>query len=75
MSIAYKQENRSIISIHNVKHTFSWEGWLEWIRKCDFYAIVCDVWLFRFCFKNESAMISNFWKQIVVSTGNVVDTI
>ena len=43
--------------------------------KSDFYAIVCNVWIFRFCFENESTVISNFWKQIVLSTANVVDKI
>ena len=40
-----------------------------------FFAIVCNVWLFRFCFESESTVISNFWKQIVVRTANVVNKI
>ena len=31
--------------------------------------------MFRFYFENESTVISNFWKQIVLSTANVVDKI
>ena len=34
---------------------------------CDFYAVV-HVLLFCYCFENGSTVISNFWKQIVVST-------
>ena len=51
------------------------------MKKCDFYvivcvtffAIVCNVLLFRFCFESESTVISNFWKQIVVRIANVVN--
>ena len=56
------------------QNTVSWEGWLEWIKKCDFYAIF-HVRLSCFCFENESIVISNFWKQIVVSTVNMVNKI
>ena len=44
---------------------------------CDFFAIVCNVWLFHFRFENESTVItgSNFWKQIVAITMNVVNKI
>ena len=44
---------------------------------CDFFATVCNVWLFHFRFENESTVItgSNFWKQIVAITMNVVNKI
>ena len=42
---------------------------------CDFYAIVGNVWLSHFCLENESTVISTFWKQIDVSTANMVNKI
>ena len=45
------------------------------LSMCDFFTIVCNVWLFHFCFENESTVISTFWKQILVSTANVVNKI
>jgi len=35
------------------------------------YNFFVNVWLSRFCFENESSVISNFWKQIVVRFRNL----
>ena len=81
MSIDYKRKNGSI-SIHNLKQSPEKDDFRVLKRvtfllfsMCDFFAIVCNVWLFRFCFENGSTVIINFGKQIVVSTANTVDKI
>ena len=75
MSIDYKRKNRSI-SIHNLKQSPEKDDFRELKRvtfllfsMCDFFAIDCNVWLFRFCFENGSTVIINFGKEISVIPG------
>ena len=81
MSIDYKRKNGSI-SIHNLKQSPGKDDFRELKRvtfllfsMCEFFATVCNVWLFHFCFENGNTVIINFWRQIVVSTANAVDKI